>query len=115
MDSLNNSDLQTHYLNSFRASPISHWVRYKANHPMRIRLKILISEKFDNEPVLSRLILDYGLTVNITGANFRQDRSNGWFDLELRGGVLQLQKALAYLQQLDLKILGKANPDGDSW
>jgi ABC-type methionine transport system ATPase subunit len=112
--SLNSRGLQTQYSNSSN-SKISTWGQPQSDSLKQIRLKLLVSQKYKNEPVLSRLVLNYGLIVNITGANIKKHSPEGWLDLELRGNIQQLQKALAYLQQLDLKILGKANPDRDSW
>jgi hypothetical protein len=69
------------------------------------RVRIRIPKRYQQEPVISNLISDYGLTVNIAaallGANARED---GWFDLELQGTVPQLQSALLYLNDLDLEL-----------
>lgn len=112
---LNSSGLQTHYVNYFETKKTLNWGQFQTGSSTQMRLKVVISQKYQNEPVISRLILDYGLIVNITGANLVKDSSEGWFDLELRGNIQQLQKALAYFQQLEFKISGKANPDGDGW
>ncbi len=112
---LNSRGLHTHYLKSFEPKTISNFGQSQSRSSKQIRLQLVIPQKYQNEPVFSRLIWDYGLIINITGANLEQGSSEGRFDLELRGNILQLQKALAYLQQLDIKILGKANADGDSW
>ena len=42
-------------------------------------------------------------------------RDRGWFDLELRGTLNQIQKGIADLEELELEIWGKPNTDGDSW
>lgn len=69
------------------------------------RVRIRIPKRYQQEPVISKLISEYGLTVNISaallGANARED---GWFDLDLQGTVVQLQSALLYLNDLDLEI-----------
>jgi len=84
--------------------------------PTQIRLRVSIPKAYHQEPVISRLTADYGLLVNITGAMLRPDtREHGWFDLELRGTPSQIQNGLAYLQQLELKISGRPNADGDGW
>ena len=50
------------------------------------RIRIRIPKHYHREPVISRLISDYSLTVTITaailGANANGD---GWFDLNLQG------------------------------
>ncbi len=74
-----------------------------AETPVRIRVKI--PKQYHREPVISRLVSDYGLTVNIKaailGANTPGD---GWFDLELHGSSEQIHSGLAYVQELGLEI-----------
>jgi hypothetical protein len=38
-----------------------------------------------------------------------------YFDIELRGTVPQISNGLAYLESLNLRIVGKPNADGDGW
>lgn len=40
--------------------------------------------------------------------------AEGCFDIELRGTVPQISSDLAYLESLNLRIVGKLNADGDS-
>jgi hypothetical protein len=66
--------------------------------------------------VLSKLVSHHGLTVNITGALLSaHSQGVGLFDLELYGMAQQIEGALAYLQELNVVIKGKPNPDGDCW
>lgn len=69
------------------------------------RIRIRISKKYHQEPVISRLVSKYGLTVNIAaallGANARDD---GWFNLQLQGTSQQISSALIYLNDLDLEV-----------
>ncbi|NJR60416.1 MAG: ABC transporter [Cyanobacteria bacterium CRU_2_1] len=78
------------------------------------RLRIRIPKRYYQEPIISNLITQHGLTVNILaallGANARED---GWFDLELQGTVPQIQSALLYLNDLDLEIWH--DNEGESW
>lgn len=80
------------------------------------RIRLRISKNYHQEPVISRLVSHYGLTVNITaailGANALDD---GWFDLELRGRVPQIDSALTYLNELDLEVWNSADNDDDGW
>ncbi len=58
-----------------------------------------------SEPVLSRLISRYGLTVNILGALLGIDGyGDGWFDLELSGKVSIIRGALLDLLELEAEI-----------
>jgi ABC-type methionine transport system ATPase subunit len=75
------------------------------SRPTQTRIRIRIPKNYHDEPVISRLTSQHGLTVNITaallGANARDD---GWFDLELRGTREHIRSALLYLNELDLEI-----------
>lgn len=83
---------------------------------MQTRIKIHIPKTLHEEPVISRLISHYKVTVNIAaallGANSRDD---GWFELELRGKPQQIQSALTYLNELDLEIWGQSAAEEDGW
>lgn len=76
-----------------------------SNRVTQARIRIRIPKNYHEEPVISRLVSQHGLTVNIAaallGANARDD---GWFDLELRGHQEQIRSALLYLNELDLEI-----------
>lgn len=80
------------------------------------RIRIRIPKNYHREPVISRLISQHGLTVNITaallGANARDD---GWFDLELQGTAAQIDSALLYLNELDLEIWHDSSAQEDGW
>lgn len=88
----------------------------ETNRPTGTRLRIRIPKKYSDEPIISQLISDYGVTVNIAaallGANARDD---GWFDLELRGNRSQIQGAVNYLNEMDVEIWGEANTEKDAW
>lgn len=77
------------------------------------RIRIRIPKHYHQEPVISRLVSHYHLTVNITaailGANANGD---GWFDLELQGTESYIQSALIYLDELDLQVWKGNDPDG---
>lgn len=82
----------------------------------KTRIKIQIPKTCQNEPVISRLTSDYGLTFNITKAMLEaNNREEGVLELELIGTPEQIQRATAYLLKLQVKIWGKPNPDGDAW
>jgi ABC-type methionine transport system ATPase subunit len=82
----------------------------------KVRLRILFPHCYRQEPVLSRLVSDHALIFNITQARLDiNSQENGQLDLELQGTTAQIGCGLAYLESLNLKIIGKPNPDGDSW
>lgn len=69
------------------------------------RIRVKIPKDYHQEPVISRLVSDYGLTVNITAAILGANAvGDGWFDLELQGEDTQIQSGLTYLRNLDLQI-----------
>ncbi len=81
----------------------------------QIRLRIYIPQRYQQEPIISRLTSEYRLIVNITEAVLLPDRDRGKFDLELRGTPSQICSGLNYLEELQLQILGKPNAYGDGW
>jgi hypothetical protein len=84
--------------------------------PTQTRIRIRIPKSYHEEPVISRLVSQHGLTVNIAaallGANARDD---GWFDLELKGSNEQIRSALIYLDELDLEIWHDEQAQTDGW
>lgn len=88
----------------------------ETDRPTQTRIRLRIPKDLHEEPVISRLVSQHGVTVNITaallGANGRDD---GWFDLELRGRASQIQSALTYIDELDLEIWSQSTPEEDGW
>ena len=87
------------------------------SRPTYTRIRIRIPKNYHDEPVISRLISHYGLTVNITGALLGANaRDDGWFDLELRGSSEQIRSALLYFNELDLETWSEDTEDQtDGW
>jgi hypothetical protein len=84
--------------------------------PTRSRLRLYLPTCYQQEPIISRLITDYKLIVNITGAKLAKHvPDHCWLDLELHGTPPQISRGLDYLRSLQLNIIGKPNPAGDSW
>ena len=77
------------------------------------RVRLRIPKHFHQEPVISKLVSDYNVTVNIVaavlGANANGD---GWFDLELRGTDEHVEDALDYVNDLGLEIWRESDQDG---
>ncbi|MBD2515563.1 NIL domain-containing protein [Nostoc sp. FACHB-973] len=73
--------------------------------PTNKRIRLRIPKDYHQEPVISRLVSDYNLTVNITAAILGANAvGDGWFDLELKGTEAQIQSGLAYLHDLELQV-----------
>lgn len=69
------------------------------------RIRIRITQDHHQEPVISRLVSEYGLTVNIKAAILGQNAvGDGWFDLDIQGTETQIENGLAYLRELNLQI-----------
>lgn len=84
--------------------------------PTQTRLRVKIPKHYHHEPVISRLISEHGLTVNIVGALLGASaRDDGWFDLELHGSAKQLSSALTYLDELNLEIWHDTGDRNDGW
>jgi ABC-type methionine transport system ATPase subunit len=87
-----------------------------ANRPTQAQIKIRIPKTFHEEPVISRLISEYGVTVNIAAALLGSNaRDDGWFNLELQGTQPQIQSALTYLDELDVEIWSRSDTEQDGW
>lgn len=72
--------------------------------PVTKDIKIRIPEDLHSEPVISQLISQYGVTVNIVSATLGVNAGSGWFHLSLRGNQAQIQTAIVYLNDLDIEI-----------
>lgn len=69
------------------------------------RIRVRISQEHHQEPVISRLVSEYNLTVNIKAAILGQNAvGDGWFDLDLQGTEAQIENGLNYLQELKLQV-----------
>ncbi|QIR40949.1 ABC transporter [Tolypothrix sp. PCC 7910] len=74
------------------------------------RIRLRIPKDYHQEPVISRLVSEYGVTVNITAAILGANAvGDGWFDLELQGTDTQIQSALSYLDELSLQVWDDTN------
>lgn len=88
----------------------------EANRHTQTRVRVRIPKDLHEEPVISRLVSHHGVTVNIAAALLSANaRDDGWFDLELRGTIQQIQSALSYLNELDLEIWGQSLSEEDGW
>ncbi|HEY9296343.1 MAG TPA: NIL domain-containing protein, partial [Phormidium sp.] len=81
----------------------------------KLRIKIKVPQIYQKEPVLSRLTSEHSLIFNITKAILGGKHQEYRLDLELIGTPEQIEKGIAYLLKLQVKIWGRPNPDGDAW
>lgn len=77
------------------------------------RIRIRIPKTLHQEPVISKLVSHYNLTINITAAILGGNANgDGWFDLVINGQADQIDSALTYMNELDLEIWQDTDPDG---
>ncbi|MBO3459027.1 NIL domain-containing protein [Aetokthonos hydrillicola Thurmond2011] len=82
------------------------------NKLTRKRIRLRIPKEYHQEPVISRLVSEYGLTVNISAAILGANGiGDGWFDLDLQGTSVQIDSAIAYLNDLDLQLWDESQDD----
>ncbi|MBF2007311.1 MAG: NIL domain-containing protein [Chlorogloeopsis fritschii C42_A2020_084] len=86
-----------------------------------IHTRIRVPQHYYRQPVISRLISRYNLTVNIKAASLAAGEKHcGWFDLELQGKPEQVVNSLSYLQGLGVDLMqvaiaGSIQPNQDSY
>jgi hypothetical protein len=74
-------------------------------HSVMGEICIRIPQFYYRQPVLSRLVSRYGLTVNITAAFLDADtKKDGRFNLEIQGKEEDVNAAIEYLQTLTIKV-----------
>lgn len=80
------------------------------------QITMRVPQSHHKEPIISRLVSDHGVTVNIIAAILGENaKEDGWFNLELKGTEPQIQSALVYLEELDLEIWDKSKTDDEAW
>ncbi|BAY07480.1 NIL domain-containing protein [Calothrix sp. NIES-2098] len=75
------------------------------NQIVHKQIRLRIPRNYHQEPVISRLVSDYGLTINITAAILGANAvGDGWFNLDLQGKTAQIDNAIKHLQEIELEI-----------
>lgn len=75
------------------------------NQIIHRQIRLRIPTNFHQEPVISRLVSDYGLTINITAAILGANAvGDGWFELDLQGFATQIDDAINWLRDIKLEI-----------
>jgi hypothetical protein len=77
------------------------------------RIRLRIPRDYHQEPIISRLVLESGLNINIAAAILGGNGvGDGWFDLDLQGTVSQIQQGINYLNDLNLQVWQEGELDG---
>ncbi len=78
------------------------------------QIRLRIPRDYHEEPVISRLVSDYGLVINIRAAILGANAiGDGWFDLDLQGTNQQIELAITYLRNLALEVWD--NTSNSTW
>lgn len=81
-----------------------------------VRLRVRIPAEYRQDPVLSVLITQYGLTVNILAAQLSNHATDGgWFDLDLKGPMDQINNGILHLNDLGVEIWQESDSHGVGW
>ncbi|MBH8551403.1 NIL domain-containing protein [Nostocaceae cyanobacterium CENA357] len=72
--------------------------------------RIRIPQHYQRQPLISRLVSRYGVTVNITAAMLTATENYGWFDLQLQGNSEHICNGLLYLQNLGVDLMQLSIP-----
>ncbi|WP_427160077.1 NIL domain-containing protein [Aliinostoc sp. HNIBRCY26] len=78
---------------------------HKSSPTTPVDSRIRIPQHYRQQPIISRLISRYGVTVNIKAAMLAADENYGWFDLELQGNSEKICNSLLYLQNLGVDLI----------
>ena len=80
------------------------------------RIRIQIPRQYYSEPVISYLASNHHLEVTIFAALLSGNcQESGWFDLQLRGTTQQIDSALIYLSDLNVKFWLTSDTEVDGW
>jgi len=72
---------------------------------MQKTIRIQVPQSLHQVPVISTLITEYKLVVNIRGAILDQKAiGGGWFDLLLDGEDLNIEQSVLYLKDIGVEI-----------
>ena len=72
---------------------------------MQKTIRIQVPQSLHQLPIISTLITEYKLIVNIRGAILDQKAiGGGWFDLLLDGEDLNLKQSVLYLKDIGVEI-----------
>lgn len=81
-----------------------------------VHIFIQIPQDYYEEPIISTLIQKYHISVNIEGASLgSRGKGDGWFKLELQGTEENINSALFYLNDLNIKVWTRNQDEEDGW
>jgi len=82
----------------------------------RLRVRLRIPAEYRQDPILSIVITQYGLTVNILAAQLSNQASDGgWFDLEVQGPSNQINNGILHLNDLGIEMWRESDSLHEGW
>jgi ABC-type methionine transport system ATPase subunit len=79
-------------------------------------ITLRIGGDYHQQPIISQLVSEFGLTVNIKAAILGTNtKDDGWFKLDLQGTHQQIQTALIYLNDLGLETWDQKSDIDEGW
>lgn len=81
---------------------------------VKIRLRVQVHHPLHSSSIFYHLTSKFGLAIAVSEVSPKWT-NNHHFDLEMTGTIERMKDGLNYLENLGIKLQGKANPDGDSW
>lgn len=77
------------------------------------RLRIRVPKQYQQEPVISHIVSNFGLKININAAILGPNgNTDGWFELQLTGQQHAIDSALNYLNELGMETWTGENITG---
>ncbi|MBF2063512.1 MAG: NIL domain-containing protein [Calothrix sp. C42_A2020_038] len=85
------------------------------NQTARLKLKLGILKRYQRQPIISKLVSDFSLTINITSAILPDNACHdGLFELEIWGKLQQIHASLMYLEKLGMPLLIDASQESEN-
>ncbi|MCX5964929.1 MAG: NIL domain-containing protein [Cyanobacteria bacterium] len=71
---------------------------------MQKKIRLHVSQDLQQVPIISTLITEYKLVVNIRSAILHQKVIGGWFELILDGEAFNIEQSVLYLKDIGVGI-----------
>lgn len=111
----NSGNATANVLQSSQEPGLSEASATEQNRRTEARIRIRVPKSYLQEPVISHLVSQHELTVNILAALLGSNaKDDGWFDLHLQGTSEQIRSGLLYLSELDVEVWRDSSFD-DGW
>lgn len=77
------------------------------------RIRLRIPKEYQQEPIISKLVSDFGLKVNINAAILGGNgQADGWFELRITGQQQTIASAVLYINKMGIETWIGDNIEG---